>query len=297
MELHQLRYFTAVAKTGNFTRAAEASHVAQASLSQQIIKLEEELGTRLFERLRRRATLTPAGHRLLKRAEIILAEVQNAQSEISSLNAQPSGTLTLGALPTIAPYFLPTVIDQLKQAHPQIEANIQEDTTARLVEAVSKDDVELAIVSFPVVGSHLTKIELYQEPLWFAIPSTNPLATRKRATWKDLSQQRFILMQEGHCLGQQSLKFCHDQDFHPNVACRSAQIETVLALIRKNVGVSLIPDMARQSAIKDPDIAYLPLDRPCPFRSIVLIHRQNRHLSSAATATLEILKRQGKKSK
>ncbi len=289
MELHQLRYFTTVAKTGNFTRAAEQCHVAQASLSQQIIKLEEELGHRLFERLRRRAVLTQAGKVLLDRAESILQEVHSAKTELNSLLNEPSGRLTIGALPTIAPYYLPGIVERLRRAHPKIETHIHEETTDRLVESVHRGEIEIGIVSLPVIGQNLVKEELFQEDLWLALPASSPLAAKKKNDWQDVIGERFILMQDGHCLGQQTLQFCHDRNFQPNVACRSAQIETVMALIQKDVGLSLVPEMAKQG-VTSKKIVFRQLDGPRPYRSIVLIYRQNRTISSVMKATIELIR-------
>ncbi len=292
MELHQIRYFRAVAETGNFTRAAEQCHVAQASLSQQIIKLEEELGHRLFERLRRRAVLTQAGELLLERAESILGEIQQAKTEIKELDSEPSGKITLGALPTIAPYYLPEIVDQLARAYPKIETHLHEQTTDRLVDSVHRGEVDLAVVSSPIVGQRLVKQDLFHEPLWLALPKKSPLARKKRNCWEDVIGERFILMQEGHCLGQQTLQFCHDRNFQPNVVCRSAQIATVLALIEKGIGISMVPDMAKRSCTTK-HIVFRRLEQPDPKRSITVIHRQNRKLPSVLKATLELIQSKG----
>ena len=292
MELHQLKYFLAVAQTGNFTRAAERCHVAQASLSQQIIKLEQELGRPLFERLRRRSVLTAAGERLLTHASRILDEVHLATMELHQSDDEPGGKLTLGALPTIAPYFLPEVIERLKSIHPKIDPHLKEDTTQKLVEAIHRNEIELAITSFPVTGPHLSRIELFQEPLWLTLPKTHPLAGKRRPSWDEIKNQSFILMQEGHCLGQQTLQFCHEHDFQPRVTCQSAQIETVLALIRKEIGLSLVPDMARHHS-NDNGLAFRKLEKPTPYRSIAVIYRNNRQLTTAAERTLAVIRSLG----
>ncbi len=225
---------------------------------------------------------------LLGRAKSILEEVHSAKAEISGLNAEPSGKLTLGAIPTIAPYYLPKIVEKLRQAHPKIETHIYEQTSDRLADSVQRGEIEIAVASLPIVGQQLVRQELFQEPLWLALPKKSPLATKRKNTWQEVMGERFILMQEGHCLGQQTLQFCHDRNFQPNVVCRSAQIETVLALIEKGIGISLIPEMAKKSYASN-RIVFRRLSQPAPQRSITVIYRNNRTLSSVLKATLELI--------
>ena len=123
MEMHQLRYFVAVARSGNFSRAADECRVAQPSLSQQILKLEDEVGERLFERTRRRAILTPAGTLFLPHALNILESAERGRQEIQEMGGQVRGKIVLGALPTIAPYFLPEIIRLFREKYPRSGAN------------------------------------------------------------------------------------------------------------------------------------------------------------------------------
>src|SRR4051794_36638102 len=147
MEVHQLRYFVAVARTGNFSRAAEQCHVAQPSLSQQIQKLEEELGERLFDRRGRQTKLTGHGEALLPRALRILDELENARRDIAEAQELLRGTLIVGVLPTIAPYLLPAVMEEFTARFPGLAVVIQEDTTARLLELVNAYEIDFAIAS------------------------------------------------------------------------------------------------------------------------------------------------------
>ena len=227
MELQQLRYFVAVVKTGNFSRAAEKCHVAQPSLSQQILKLEDELGEKLLERLKSRATLTPAGELLLERAEHILEEVEEAGRQVRDVCGLVRGRVSLGALPTIAPYFLPKMIQSFGVKHPDIEMLVHEETTSHLVQLVEAGELDLALVSTPAAGSRLEKEELFSEELLLALPPKHRLAGKPAISISDIEREKFILMKEGHCLGAQALLFCHSQDFHPQVSCRSAQVETL----------------------------------------------------------------------
>src|SRR5690242_19508221 len=134
MEVHQLRYFCAVAETGNFTRAAEREQVAQPSLSQQIMKLEEELGVRLFDRLGRSVRLTDVGNVFLKRARAVLNELRSAKEEVAERQSSVSGPLSVGVIPTIAPYFLPTRLAIFSRKYPEAAITVVEDVTVRLLD-------------------------------------------------------------------------------------------------------------------------------------------------------------------
>src|SRR5438445_7275687 len=127
MQIHQLRYFCAVARTGSFTRAAQHEHLAQPSLSQQVRKLEDELGTRLFDRLGRTIRLTQMGEVFLPRAEAILRQVADAQTEIQELAGAERGRLVIGSIPTIAPYFLPPYLASFARKFPDTQVSIVEE--------------------------------------------------------------------------------------------------------------------------------------------------------------------------
>ncbi len=294
MELQQLRYVVAVAGTGNFSRAAEQCHVAQPSLSQQIQKLEEELGERLFDRLPRRAKLTAAGETFLPRAQRILAEVETAQRELREAHDQLRGRLTLGVLPTIAPYLLPPIIAEFSDACPEVEIIVQEDTTARLLKLGCACELDLAIASLPIADDRFEMETLFSEELLLAMPPTHPLAAKKRVRLSDLETERFILMKEGHCLGDQVLYFCNRRDFRPQVTCRSVQIETIQALVHAGLGISMVPKMAVDRSARSGPI-YRSLEAPQPTRAIIALWPRQRRLSRIAGTFLDHLRQFARK--
>jgi LysR family hydrogen peroxide-inducible transcriptional activator len=289
MELQQLRYAVAVARTGNFSRAAAQCHVSQPSLSQQIHKLEAELGERLFDRLPRHARPTAAGTAFLARAERVLAEIDLAQREAQDGQSRLRGPLTIGVLPTIAPYLLPRVIAAFTRKFPEVEVIVQEDTTARLLQLGCACELDLVVASLPVHDTRFEREVLFEEELLLALPARHRLARQKRITLSDLKGERFILMKEGHCLGDQVLDFCQRRDFHPQVSCRSGQIETVRALVQAGLGVSLVPQMAigRSPA---PQPVYRSFTAPRPSRAIVVYWARQRPLIRAAEEFLRCLR-------
>lgn len=290
MEIHQLRYFVAVAQTRNFSRAAERCHVAQPSLSQQIMKLEDELGEKLFERSRRHVSLTPAGELFVPHAERVLGELAAARDRVRDLRGEVRGEVTVGALPTIAPYLLPEALAALEEKHPGIRVTVHEDTTQNLVRLAREREIDLAIVSLPVEARGIESTPLFDEELLVALPTAHPLARRRTLGLDELREESFILMQESHCLSGQSLQFCRTGGLAPRVTFRSAQMETMQAFVAAGRGVSLVPAMARVRG-DYPGVAYRRVRRPGPARTIGVIARSGRAASRATQALQALLLR------
>jgi LysR family hydrogen peroxide-inducible transcriptional activator len=288
MEMHQLRYVVAVARTGNFSRAAEQCHVSQPSLSQQILKLEDELGERLFDRMKRVAKLTPHGEAFLRRAMQILHEVDAAKREAAEAKDSVRGVLTIGVLPTIAPYLLPEIMSRFTEKNPGVEIVVQEDTTARLLKYSLAYEIDLALVSQPIKEERLAVRYLFSEELLLALPGRHPLTRRSSINLRDIAGEKLIVMKEGHCLGDQVLDFCERPDWQPQISFRSAQLETIQALVSAGLGLSLIPAMAaRKDSKKLPE--YRSFHSPKPQRDIVVVWPKQRALSRAANEFLRML--------
>ena len=277
MELHQLRYFVAVAQLGNFSRAAERCHVSQPSLSQQILKLERRIGQPLFSRLGKKTVLTDAGRLLLDRALSILATVDDAERRLRAGDQVHGGRLAIGAIPTIAPYVLPATLETFIARCPKVELIVREDVTAQLVPAVLEGELDLALVALPNSHEHLHVEPLFSESLRLSMSPKHALGQRRRLAMADLVDERFILLGEMHCLGEQVLNFCRANECQPYIACRSAQIATIQSLIALGQGISLLPEMARTSSPAD-TLVYRPLAEPGPRRTIAVIwHRHHYH--------------------
>jgi LysR family transcriptional regulator, hydrogen peroxide-inducible genes activator len=286
MEMHQLRYVVAVSRAGNFSRAAEQCHVSQPSLSQQILKLEEELGERLFDRMKREAKLTPHGEAFLPRAVKILEEVDAAKREASDAHSLLRGRLIVGVLPTIAPYLLPRVLVGFAEKFPGVEIVVQEDTTARLLKLAQAYEIDFALASRPIQDQRMEVKDLFTEELRLALPPRHRLTRKRTVRLADLEKEPFIVMKEGHCLGDQVLSFCDRRDLKPTINFRSAQLETIQALVRSGVGISLVPAMATRGERKDLP-AYRSFPAPKPERKIVAVWPKQRPLGRAANEFLK----------
>lgn len=288
MELHQLRYLAALARTGNFSRAAEQCHVSQPSLSQQIQKLEDELGERLFDRTKRAARLTPHGQSLLAHALRILDEVEAVRREAGDAKGLLRGSIILGILPTIAPYLLPKVLLAFAQKFPGVDIVVQEDTTAQLLKLAQACEIEFCIASEPIADGRFDLRTLFTEELLAALPPGHRLGKKRTLRLSDLENERFIVMKEGHCLGDQVLNFCERRDLRPSISFRSAQLETVQALVSTGMGVSFIPAMAANPDRPGAPI-FRPLENPKPVRKIVAAWPRQRPLSRAAEELLKLV--------
>jgi LysR family hydrogen peroxide-inducible transcriptional activator len=288
MEMHQLRYVVAVARAGNFSRAAEQCHVSQPSLSQQVQKLEEELGERLFDRLRREVRLTPYGESFLRHAVRILEEVEQARREADDTRELLCGTVTVGVLPTIAPYLLPGVMAEFIEKYPGVEVVVQEDTTAQLIRLALRCEVDLILASLPLEEPNLEIRQLFSEELLLALPAGHPLTRKRNVQAADLQDERLIVMKEGHCLGDQVLSFCGRRNVKTTISFRSAQLETIQSLVRAGLGISLVPAMAVQ---RDRGTApeYRSLQNPRPTRKVVAAWPRQRPPGRAASEFLKIL--------
>jgi LysR family hydrogen peroxide-inducible transcriptional activator len=246
MEVHQLRYFCAVAETGNFTRAAQQEHVAQPSLSQQILKLEDELGARLFDRLPKSARLTGFGRAFLPKARNILRQLGEAKTEIHEMAGLVRGEITVGVIPTIAPYLLPAVLSSFSREHPGITINVAEEVTSVLLERLHAGAIDLAVLTLPVPGNELICERLFDEALYAALPTSHRLAVRASVGLQEIASEPFLLLKEGHCFRDNAISACRRSRLTPNVTFESGQFTTILAMVSAGMGVSIVPQMAIQ---------------------------------------------------
>ena len=288
MEVHQLRYFCAVAETGNFTRAAEATRISQPSLSQQIHKLEDELGAKLFDRLPRSARLTQFGKAFLPKAQAILRQIGEARVEIREMASVESGEVVLGAIPTIAPYLLPPMLSSFARQHPSVSVNIVEEITPTLLERLHEGTIDLALLALPVAGDELISSELMQESLFVVLPEKHAFANRRSLTLDDLREEPFLLLKEGHCFRENTLQACRQSRINPKVVFESGQFATILAMVSAGMGVSVVPQMA---VAETPGCRFVKINDTRSQRRIGVVRLKYRYPTRAQRALLEHLQK------
>jgi LysR family hydrogen peroxide-inducible transcriptional activator len=278
----------AVADTGNFTRAAERSHITQPSLSQQILNLEAEVGHKLFHRLGRKAVLTEAGVTFLGRARKILFEVDNAAKELSdhpSLDRQ----ITVGAVPTVMPYMIATVIAKCHEQHPNLAIHAREDFRNELVRLVVEGDLDLAVITLPVKDHRLSIEPLLTEQLLLVVGKSHPFASRAEISLTDLAEETFVSMGDSSTLATQIRGFFGDHNFAPKIGYRCAQIATLKLFVTMGLGISILPEVARLPDDRN-TLTYLRLTGAAPTRELAIIRHLQRYQSRGAEQFLTLLR-------
>ena len=283
MEIHQLRYFVAVADEGSFSRAAAREHVAQPSLSQQIQKLEAEVDQRLFDRLPRSVVITEAGKSLLEYARKILVEIAEARRCLDDLKRDIGGRLTIGAIPTMAPYVLPELIGKFQARYPTVDLEILEDTTENLARRLEDGTLDVAIMSTCHQSPTLEPHPLGQETLLLLLPKQHRLAKKKKISWSDLKSEKFLLLHEVHCLSAQVCELLATHNLRPELALRGAQLATIARMVATGMGVSLVPKMMVDHDLPSGCVA-LPFTPPAPVRELNLLRNSLRLETKAAAA-------------
>ncbi len=289
MEVHQLEYFVAVAETGGFSRAAERCSVAQPSLSQQIKKLEREIGHPLFDRLNRKVILTSVGRMLLPRARAILGELQDIKVEMQTEIQDGYGTLSVGFIPTIAPFVLPRVIRRFSREFPNATLEVHEDLTDALIQKIIAAELDVGITSLPIKNKLIQTQELLTEPLIVAASQKYELISQASIRVKELDDFPFIALSEMHCLGEQVHSFCYQQAVDLNIVCHTAQLSTVQNCIALGLGVSLVP---QAMVVSEPSeqIVYRSISDAAPQRKIAAATHIKRHPSLLTRHFVEIVR-------
>ncbi|WP_417377167.1 LysR family transcriptional regulator [Gimesia maris] len=276
MEVDQLRYFLRVAERGNFTRAAEELMISQPALSRSIQKLEEELGQPVFERKTRSVALTEAGKLLQSRAQQVLTLLADTKAEIS--DDGQSGQIRVGAIPTIAPFFLPDLLRQFSAEFPKASLIVQEDTTDHLLKRCTQGEIDLAIIALPVPAKYLEVEELFEEELFLVLPPDHPLVNKPHIRLNDIKSYPFVLLDEAHCLSDNIVSFCRQRSFHPVAVEQTSQLAMVQELVSLSHGISMIPQMARRLDKTDRRV-YRSISGNCPTRKIAVVWNPYRFQS------------------
>ena len=283
MELHQLRYFCAVVDTGSFSRAAEQSHVSQPSLSQQILKLEDELGARLFDRLGRSVRLTELGATFLPRARAVLAELEAVRGEIVESKGSLGGSVTVGVIPTVAPYYLPPLLTSFSRSFPQSRLTVVEEITPVLLERLRAATIDIAILALPIRGHEFHSVPLLSEPLFAVVPKDHPLAGKRSVSLRDLRSESFLLLRDGHCFRETSVAACQRARLNPRVVFESGQFSSLVNMVGAGMGVSIVPEMAVQQHAA---CRYIRVDDEKAQRIVGAAVLRGRSLSRLQTAFL-----------
>lgn len=273
-DFNQLSHFLAVAKVGNFTRAATDVGISQSALSRSIQKLEQSVGEPLFERQPRGVRLTEIGSFFAVRATQIRNLVDDTFAELTEASNRIQ--IRLAVIPTIAPYLLPTVLRKFGRLHPEIKIQVQEDTTQNIVRACKDGDIDLAILALPIKEKYLEVEPLFDEELVLLIPKGHALEKKKKIYLKDVEEFSLISLDSQHCLSDNIAEYCQRQSVAPVTIERTNQLATIQELVALGHGISIIPVMA-QRLDKGKRRIYRNFAGEQPTRTIALLQNPYRY--------------------
>ncbi|HTD27983.1 MAG TPA: LysR substrate-binding domain-containing protein [Xanthomonadaceae bacterium] len=276
MNLRDLHYLVALADLRHFGRAAAASFVSQPTLSTQIKKLEEELGVALVERAPRKVMLTPAGHDIADRARRILAEVDQLKESARRTRDPEAGSVRLGIFPTLGPYLLPHVLPKIRERFPQLELLLVEEKTEVILRQLREGRLDVGVLALPLHDDRLHVEFLFDEPFVLAVPTTHALARRSTLTLHDLTNERLLLLEDGHCLRDQALDVCTLAGSGERNGFRATSLETLRQMVAAGVGITLLPTLSIKPPVAhSDDIQLLRFRDSHPSRQIGMVWRRS----------------------
>ncbi|HEU4476110.1 MAG TPA: LysR substrate-binding domain-containing protein [Methyloceanibacter sp.] len=276
VSLRQLRYLESLAETRHFGHAAEACAVSQPALSMQIKELEDELKVSLVERRKSGVELTEQGEEIAKRARSILASVRDLLDYAKHQEGVMSGALKLGAIPSIAPYLLPAALPELQRRFPALNLQLRETVTTNLVRELVTGDLDLILIALPIEDREVETYYLFDDRFILATKATKGNRRLRHANADMLAEEhRLLLLEEGHCLRDQALSYCHMVTPEARDSFGASSLATIVQMVANGYGVTLLPEMAIASEIHSSgDIRLLRFRSPEPKREIGLAWRK-----------------------
>ncbi len=294
MELQQLRYVASLYRERHFQRAAERVHVSQPTLSQGVKKLERELGTTLFERSSRRVKPTPSGEAFVAKALAALEILEGASEDARRSMGETTGRLSVAAIPTLAPYILPPVLQAIRRKAPRLTMEVHELTTSVLLEHLKESRIDIGLLALPIDERGLVSRSVGQEPFFLAAVKGHPLAAKKTVKPADLKTERLLILQEGHCFRNQSLEVCRRPADDPKIIFQGSSLGSILGMTSVGEGVTLVPRMAVDPRTY-PDLAFRPFAPPVPTRELGFAWRVTTPLGKSHQLFMELAEKEIKR--
>ncbi len=293
MEFRQLQYAIQIAAERNFSRAADKLHIAQPSLSQQLSKLEKELGVLLFKRSTNSVELTYAGSVFVEKAQQIIDMADQLRREMEDIADMRKGRLVVGSLPMTGAHVLPYVLPVFRKAYPDIEIVLIEESTRNLEQLTASGGTDVSLLTLPLEEQSLAYQPLIDEELCLAVSPDSPLAGRDRAkpiSIAELADEPFVLLKKGQGFRAIAHDLCRRAGFEPRVVFESGNINTVQSLVAAGMGISFVPSMMMLNDSQGRAPVYLTIEGR-PTRTLVIAHRKGRYLSNAAEAFIATFRR------
>ncbi|MBN3751996.1 transcriptional regulator CynR [Paraburkholderia sp. Tr-20389] len=287
MLLRHIRYFLAVAEHRNFTRAAEALHVSQPTLSQQIRQLEDTLRTQLLDRSGRAVRLTDAGEAWMRYAKLALQDLDAGVRAIHDVSELSRGNLRLAVTPTFTAYLVGPVIDRFHTAHPGIAIDIQEITQDQIEAQLADDKLDAGIAFEPVLAAEIESQPLFEETLSLVVGGGHARATRRKPLGaQDFAKEKLVLLNEAFATRRYIDEYCAQQRIRPQVVVEVSSISAIVEIVRRGQLATVLPDgIAREHDGLRP----VALDPPLPARTAALLRRKDAYRTAASKAFVQVL--------
>jgi LysR family transcriptional regulator, hydrogen peroxide-inducible genes activator len=273
ISLRQIRYALAVEKTLHFKKAAELCSISQSALSTALAEMEKQLGFQVFERDNKKVLVTPQGREVLDKARIIKREMDDLSRLSATGHGVLSSPMSIGMIPTIAPYLLPTILPALEREHPSLGLEVSEGQSLKLLDQVRSGDIDAAILALPFDIDGLLAFRFWRENFYWVTHADDRLARVKRIRARDIDSSELMLLEEGHCLKEQALAVCKlsGTSIHDLGA---TSLPTLVQLVAGRMGSTLVPEMAVESLVdNNPALRKVPLAEAGPHREIAFIVR------------------------
>ena len=273
--MRQLGYLVAVGQHLNFTKAAESCFVSQSTLSAGLKDLEDSLGAQLVERDRQKVSITPMGKEVISRAVKLLTASKDLVEYTKSASQKMTGTIRLGVIPTIAPFVLPKILPEIRAIYPQLKIALREDLTNNLLQKINDHQLDFALIALPYDIDGLLVKELYTDEFWLTAKANDSALAGKDVTVSIKMAERLLLLEEGHCIREHSLRACRRSELANQDGLEATSLLTLVQMVESDLGIALLPEMAIKSGIlKNTDLTARPLSAPAPKRGIALVARQ-----------------------
>jgi LysR family transcriptional regulator, hydrogen peroxide-inducible genes activator len=291
ISIKQLTYARAVGRRLHFKRAAEECNVSPSALSTALNELETQLGMKIFERDTKKVLITPAGKIVLERAEKILVEVEDLQS-MATLNQAPlSAPMSVGFIPTIAPFLLPNLLKEINIKHPDFQLMVSEEQSHVLVEKVRCGELDAGILALPYPCEGLLTFEFWEEDFYWIARFDNAFAGLHEISSEELEKSQLMLLKEGHCLKDHILDACQMSQRQAEHGFSATSLTTLVQMVAGGLGTTLVPEMAlKQLLNQNHELASVHLNEPGPHRRIALIMRPNYPRISSIEALKKLAK-------
>lgn len=247
--LRQMQYFVALAESGSFSRAALACHVTQSTLSDAIRQLEETIGVSLIDRSNRTMALTAAGEEAVRRMKALLVDAREMMDAARSSEAPLSGRVRLGVIPSIAPYFLPRALPDLRRAYPDLRLHLREDLTRTLLEDLRAGRLDICLIAFPIQTDGLASEIIAEDSLLLAVDGRHRLAGRHRVQREELADETLLLLEDGHCLRDHIRAVAPGLADRQNEEIRASSLTTLVHMVDNQLGITFLPRIAVEAGI------------------------------------------------